>query len=203
MKKLSYLQCFCSIFCCYSISAYCQINSDSALLENSLHYSVKQNKGIFGLSKPVFGNYTTLNVSKVDSPVIKKKTKDSSSFETEFSSEGSDFDEIKVMTIEKKKFYKLLLNTTQDTVAAIFAIASVSQQKKQTFLGKMLSKNDEDKDVELDYNRNVPGIIKTGNDSIPWIFFIENFLDFAFVSLIKSNILRLEFMFGLFNYPFN
>ena len=39
----------------------------------------------------------------------------------------------------------------------------------------MISKNDEDKDVELDYNRNVQGIIKTGNDSVGWIFFIENF----------------------------
>ena len=164
----------CIIFCCCNISAYCQ-KTDSILLTNSLHYTVKLNKGIFGLSKPAFGNYATLNVSKVDSPVIKKKTKDSSYSGVEFSGEGTDFDLSKFMTIEKKKFYKLLLNTTEDTVTAIFAIASVSHEKKQTFLGKVLSKNDEDKNVELDYNRNVPGIIKTGNDSAAWIFFIENF----------------------------
>lgn len=175
MRKLKWLQCICGIiFCCCSISTYCQ-NPDSILLANSLHYSVKQNKGIFGLSKPVFGNYATFSVSKVDSPVIKKKTKDSSSFDTEFSGEGSDFDESKFMTIEKKKFYKLLLNTTEDTVTAIFAIASVSHEKKQTFLGKVLSKNDEGKDAELDYNRNIPGIIQTENIASSWNFFIENF----------------------------
>lgn len=176
MKKLTFLRLTsCIIFCCYSISTYCQVNPGSALLANSVHYTVKLNKGIFGLSKPVFENYTTLDVSRVDSPVIKKKTKDSSYSGLEFSGEGTDVDFSKFMTIEKKKFYKLLLNTTEDTVAAIFAIASVSHEKKQTFLGKMLSKNDEDKDEQLDYNRNVPGIIKTGKDSASWIFFIENF----------------------------
>ena len=91
------------LFCCYSISTYCQ-NPDSILLANSVNYSVKQNKGIFGLSKPVFGNYTTLNVSKVDSPVIKKKTKDSSYSGVEFSGEGTDFDQSNFMTVEKKNF---------------------------------------------------------------------------------------------------
>lgn len=175
MKKLNYLRFGgCILFWCYSISTCCQ-NQDAALLANSLHYIVKQNKGIFGLSKPVFGNYSTLDVSRVDSPVIKKKTKDSSYSGVEFSDEGTDVDFSKFMTIEKKKFYKLLLNTNEDTIIAIFAIASVSHEKKQTFLGKMLSKNDEDKDEELDYNRNVPGIIKTGNISPVWNFFIENF----------------------------
>jgi hypothetical protein len=164
----------CISFWCCSISAYCQ-NPDSILIANNTHYSVKQNKGIFGLSKPSFGNYATLNVSKVDSPMFKKKTKDSSYSGVEFSGEGSDVDFSKFITVEKKKFYKLLLNATGDTAEAIFAIASVSHEKKQTFLGKMFSKNDEGKDVELDYNRNVPGIIKTGKDSAGWIFFIENF----------------------------
>jgi len=136
---------------------------------------VKQNKGIFGLSKPAFGNYTTLNVYGIDSPVIKKKTKDSSYNGVEFPGEGADIDASKFMTIEKKKFYKLLLNTNDDTVTAIFAIASVSHEKRQTFLGKMLGKNDGDKNVELDYNRNVPGIIKAGNTTPAWSFYLENF----------------------------
>ena len=68
--------------------------------------------------------------------MIKKKTKDSSYSGVEFSGEGTDFDQSKLMTVEKKKFYKLLLNTNEDTVTGIFAIASVSHEKKQTFLGK-------------------------------------------------------------------
>ena len=176
MKKLSYLQSIsCIIFCCYSLSTYCQTNPDSALLANSVHFTVKQNKGIFGLSKPVFGNYSTMDVSKVDSPVIINKTKDSSYSGMEFSGQGADVDFSKFMTIEKKKSYKLLLNTTEDTVTAIFDIASISHEKKQTFLGMILSKNNEGKDLVLDYNRDVPGIIKTGNASTEWSFFIDNF----------------------------
>ena len=140
-----------------------------------MHYTVKQNKGIFGLSKPVFGNYSTLDVSRVDSAVFKKKTKDSSYSGVEFSGEGTDVDMSKFVTVEKKKFYKLSLSTSEDTATAIFAIASVSHEKKQTLLGKMLSKNDEDKDAVLDYNRDVPGIISTGNVAPRWSFFVENF----------------------------
>jgi len=155
---------------------FCQTNKDSLIISNSERLSVKLNKGLFGLSKPAFGAYTTLGVSKIDSSVIKKKTKDSSYIGAEISSEGTDFDQSKFMTIEKTKFYKLSLGTISDTVEAVFAIASVSHEKRQTFLGKMLSKNDEGKDEVIDENRDVPGIIKASNDSIVWKFFIDDFV---------------------------
>ena len=145
------------------------------MIAHSEKWTVKQHKGLFGLAKPEFGLYNTLNVVKIDSPVVKKKTKDSSYAGAEISSSGTDVDLGKFLTIEKTKFYKLSLGTASNTVEAVFAIASVSHEKRQSFLGKMLSKNDEDKNAVLDYNRDVPGIIKPGNDSTTWIFFIENF----------------------------
>ncbi|QEC68241.1 hypothetical protein FRZ67_13385 [Panacibacter ginsenosidivorans] len=166
---------FATFFCCY-LTAFSQANDDSLIIANSERLSVKLNKGLFGLSKPAFGNYATLNVSKLDSAVIKKKTKDSSYIGAEISSEGTDFDQSKFMTIEKTKFYKLSLGTASGAAEAVFAIASVSHEKRQTFLGKMMSKNDEDKDEILDENRDVPGIIREGIDSIVWKFFIDDFV---------------------------
>jgi len=145
------------------------------MLAISNKWQVKLNKGLFGLSKPDFGTYTTLGVVKLDSAVIKKKTKDSAYAGAEFSGEGTDFDFSKYMTITKKKYYRLLLGSASDTTKAIFAIASVSHEKKKTFLGTILSKNGESTNDVMDYNRDVPGIIKISNDSTVWIFFIENF----------------------------
>jgi hypothetical protein len=154
---------------------FCQVNEDSAMLTHSETWRVKLNKGLFGLSKPDFGPYTTLEVIKLDSAVTKKKTKDSSYSDFGISGEGSAIDLSKFMTIEKKKFYKLKLIGTSDTIESIFAIASVSHEKKKTFLGTILSKNGESTNDVLDYNRNVQGIIKVSNDLASYIFCIENF----------------------------
>jgi len=149
-------------------------NKDSLLLVHSEKWEVKQNKGLFGLSKPAFGSYITLEVTKIDSPVVKKKTKDSSYSDIGFSGEGTQFDLGKFMTIEKKKFYRFKLSDSSDITECVFAIASVSHEKKKSFLGTILSKNGEGTGATvLDYNRNVPGIITT--DSLLWQFFIENF----------------------------
>lgn len=49
MKELNYLKRIsCIMFCCCGVLTYCQ-NQDAALLTNSVHYIVQQNKGIFGL----------------------------------------------------------------------------------------------------------------------------------------------------------
>lgn len=152
-----------------------QSNPDSILLANSQPLKVKLNKGLFGLAKPVFGTYSTIEINKLDSQVIRKKTKDSSVISADISSDGSDLDQSKYMTIEKTKFYKLSLSTGSGACDAVFAIASVSHEKRQTFLGKVLSKQDEGKDEVLDENRNVPGIINTNHDSSAWSFLIEGF----------------------------
>lgn len=127
--------------CCHT--SFGQANQDSALISHSYKWGVKKNKGLFGLSKPDFGPYNTVGVGKFDSAVIKKKTRDSTYTGAEISGSGTDFDQSKFMTIEKTKFYKLSLATPTDKVDAVFAIASVSNEKRQTFVGKMMSKSDE------------------------------------------------------------
>ena len=67
------------------------------------------------------------------------------------------------------------LATQMDTAKAVFTIASVSKEKRQTSLGKMLSKNDEGKDAVLSYNRDVAGVITTGVDEKLWTFVIHNY----------------------------
>jgi len=151
------------------------VNEDSVLLANSEKWKVQQHKGLLGLSKPDFGSFTTIGVGRFDSTVTKKKTKDGKNIDVEISSEGTDIDQSKFLTIEKTKFYKLQLAANADTIEAVFSISSVSREKRQTFLGKVLSKNDEGKDVVLNYNRDVSGIIKAGTDSSHWKFFIDNF----------------------------
>ena len=163
------------ILCSFCLTGFCQVNEDSVMVANSEKWKVQQNKGLFGLSKPAFGNFTTLDVVKIDSPVIKKKTKDSSALGYEISGAGVDMDQSKFLTIKKTKSYKLRLATDTDTTEAVFAISSVSKEKRQTMLGKMLSRNDEGKDMLLSYDRNVAGIIVTGINSMQWEFFIGNF----------------------------
>lgn len=97
----------------FSKSIFCQVNEDSVLLANSEKWNVKQNKGLFGLSKPAFGPYITLNVKKIDSPLTKKKTKDSSYTGAEISSTDADMDQSRFLTIEKTKFTNCSLRLIQ------------------------------------------------------------------------------------------
>ena len=83
------------------------------------------------------------------------------------SSEGWDWDISKFETVEKKKFYRMLVTKDADTAELLFSIYSVAVEKNQTFLGKMLSKNDEGKNATLSYKKNIAGIIVTRFDSFP------------------------------------
>lgn len=184
----------------FSSIIFSQVNEDSILLVKSEEWNVRQKKGLFGLSKPAFGNYITNEVYKIDSPIIRKRWKDSASFDMQFSSSGSDIDNSKYVTIQKTKWYKLLLATDSSTTNAVFSIASISQEKKQTFLGKMLSKNDEGKNETLSFTRDVPGFIFEGDSSAAWKFFIGNFTNgsgqnagpFAMAASISSGYLKRE-----------
>ncbi|MEP7254025.1 MAG: hypothetical protein ABI683_16640 [Ginsengibacter sp.] len=159
----------------FSKISFSQVNEDSMMRANSEEWKVLPKKGLFGLSKPIFGNYITKEVSRLDSPIIRKRSRDSSSFDLEISGSGNDIDNSKYVTIQKTKWYKLLLVTDSTITNAVFSIASISKEKRQTFLGKMLSKNDEGKNETLSYMRDVPGFIFTGDSSVPWEFLINNF----------------------------
>ncbi|MEP6845593.1 MAG: hypothetical protein ABI861_06305, partial [Panacibacter sp.] len=78
MKRTSFLVSTCMLIqCAVGLPSLAQQNEDAVLQAKSERWVVKQNKGLFGLSKPDFGPYHTLEVVKLDSAVIKKKTKDS------------------------------------------------------------------------------------------------------------------------------
>ena len=160
----------------FGLSGICQ-NPDSILLANSESWKVQQHKGLFGLAKPEFGPYITVSVSRFDSAFSKKKTKGDGSIEisSEETGAGIDFDHSKSLKVEKTKAYRLSLASNEDTIRSVFLISSISNERKQTFLGKLLSKNDEGKHVVLSYNRDVLGMISLGQNVSQWKFFLDNF----------------------------
>lgn len=147
---------------------------DSALNANSEKWKVKEHRRIGGIAKPEFGNYATLVSEKMDSPVIKKKRKDSLGTEVSFSDDGWDISKYK--TFEKKKFYRMVLGRESDTFEMQFSIHTISSEKRQTVLGRMLSKNDEGKDAILKYQKNIEGFIFAGNGSTYSHFFMDDYV---------------------------
>lgn len=110
MEKTFFIPCIITtILFSFCLKAYSQINEDSVMLSKSEQWKIEQKKGLFGLSKPSFGIFTTLNVSKIDSGFYKKKIKDSASFDMEIGGGENDMDHSKYMTVQKTKWYKLLL----------------------------------------------------------------------------------------------
>src|SRR6185503_44280 len=91
-------------------------------------------------------------------------------------SSDNGLDISKYMTVEKKKFYRMVIGSSQDTTEIQFYIHSVSAERKQTVLGKMLSKNEEGTGATLNYQKNIEGIIITGIESIRAHFFIEDYV---------------------------
>lgn len=164
----------CSVF---AIFAQCQdsksISSDSSL-QQCEKWRIKQNKNLFGLAKPRFGPYTTLNIEKTNDPVLKKTTEGPAVLEESIGSSDRDFNMSRVQKVEKTISYKLQIAGQRDTINVFFSIHSVSTEKNQTLVGKMLSKNDRDEGELLNYYRDLKGLIATGPDSAGWRFFIDH-----------------------------
>ncbi|ULQ57783.1 hypothetical protein KJS94_06175 [Flavihumibacter rivuli] len=146
---------------------------DSTLEANSEKWKVKMHKG-FGLGKPSFGPYVTLDVEKTDSPVFRKRTKEGSYRGAIISSESWDWDFSKYEATETKKAYRMMVAAESDTTELLFSLYSVSHDKQLTFFGEMMSKDDEGKNLTLGYKKTASGIIAIGTDSISWRFLIED-----------------------------
>ncbi|HEY7161773.1 MAG TPA: hypothetical protein VH815_10965, partial [Acidobacteriota bacterium] len=132
-------------------------------------------RGMFGMAKPEFGPFSTIDLNKVDSPVLRKKTKEGSYTEASYDlGQGWDWDFSKYETVEKRKAYNMLVASESDTAELLFSIYRISHEKNLTFFGELMSKDDDGKNVMLGYKTNISGIISTGNDSLPWRFFIED-----------------------------
>jgi len=169
MKRKLYLVFFCvSYFCC---SAQIQ---DTALLAHSDKWKVKLHRGMFGLAKPEFGPYSTLDLQKLDSPVLHKRTKEGSYTGASFSSDGWDWDISKYQTVEKRKAYSTLITAGTDTAELLFSIYRISNEKNLTFIGELMSKNEEGKNQVLGVKTYVSGIGTASYDTLAWRFFIED-----------------------------
>jgi hypothetical protein len=68
----------------------------------------------------------------------------------------------------------MLVTSESDTSELLFSIYRISQEKNLTFLGELMSKNDEGKNLTLGDKTNVSGIVVTNYDSLPWRFFLED-----------------------------
>lgn len=164
----------CLVFFCVGYF-YCSAQiQDTALLAHSNKWKVKLHRGMFGMTKPEFGPYSTLDLQKLDSPVLRKKTKEGSYTGASFSSDGWDWDFSKYQTFEKRKAYSTLITAGTDTAELLFSIYRISNEKNLTFLGELMSKNDDGKNQVLGVKTVVSGIGATSYDSLPWRFFIED-----------------------------
>ena len=161
-----------------SENSFCQKNKqnqvDSALEANSEKWKVKLHRGMSGLAKPEFGPYTAMDFKKLDSPVLHKRTKGGSYTEASYSSEGWDWDFSKYETVEKRKAYSMIVTGGSDTAELLFSIYRISNERKLSFFGELVSKNDEGKNQTLAYKTTVSGIGATSYDSLPWRFFVED-----------------------------
>jgi len=159
--------------------SFCQKNKqkpiDTVLEAHSERWKIKLHRGMFGMAKPEFGPFSTIDLNKVDSPVLRKKKKEGSSMEASYSSgEGWDWDFSKYQTVEKRKAYNMLVGWGSDTAELLFSIDQVSHEKNLTFFGELMSKDDEGKNRILGYKTNVSGVGITSSDSLPWRFFIQD-----------------------------
>lgn len=180
MKKALFI-----IYVCLSfIEGISQKNvlSDSILEANSEKWKIKENNKMFGgIHKPEFGPYIIPVAEKLDSPVIKRKTRGGAEFDLKLgydaemeTGRGADLDVNKKVTTEKTKYYHLQLVNGVDTTESLFSVLFISTEQRQTLLGKMLSNKDEGKDKLLSYSVDINGIILTNEETITWKFFYSS-----------------------------
>lgn len=172
MKKKFSIKLFYLLLPCIPLTKVaCQSIEDSIMIANSEKWNVNYKQGTFTLSQPGSEQTFTMNLIKLDSGKLKQKRKDSTYIE--FSgSEG--FDQSKYMTIKKSRLYKLQAGTDENSTEALFAVANKSNQKRQTFLSKVLSKNDEGKNEVLSDTTTISGSIKRNNAATAWTFSLDN-----------------------------
>jgi hypothetical protein len=114
---------------------------DSALEANSEKWKVKTHKG-FGMGKPEFGPYNTIDIKKLDSPVFRKTTKEGSYSGATISSASWDWDFSKYEMVEKKKAFRISVSNGTDTAEMLFSFYRVSHDKRLSFFVEVMIKYD-------------------------------------------------------------
>ncbi len=172
MKNKTSIYLFYLLLLCFPFTkGACQSIEDSIMIANSEKWNVDYKKGILTLTQTGSDQTFTMNLIKLDSGKIKQRKKEST--DIEFSGSGG-LDQSKYMTIKKSRLYKLQSGTNENSTEALFAIADVSKEKRETFLGKILSKNNEGKDEVISSTSNIYGTIKRNNSAIVWKFSLDN-----------------------------
>ncbi len=161
-----------SLFFC--ISCFCQINQDSLLIARGEHWIGKPNNVLFGLSKPEFGTFKTLEVTKIDTPTIKSKATQEG-FLTNHSIKGKSTIN-KIVNEVKTKYYQLLLGSVTDSITIFteFSIITHTQKEKQTFLGFLISGSNEGQNKTLNSYRDITGAISIPVDTLSWSYSLEH-----------------------------
>ena len=88
---------------------------------------------MFGMAKPEFGPYTTIDLTNSTLLFCAKRTKEGSYTGASFSSEGWDWDFSKYETVEKRKAYSMTITGGADTAELLFSIYRISNEKISPF----------------------------------------------------------------------
>jgi hypothetical protein len=145
------------------------------LKTDGLSWEVDRKSNLAGFGMPSFGPYTTLDAGKLDTAVIRSKTKKRvGETEVGISTDGLIFDQFKTVDFSQNTFCFLWLGSGQDTTKAAFSIGIRSRETSRTFLSDLLSKDDEfTPSGSSMYRRNINGVIRT--DSLSWEFVLQNY----------------------------
>jgi len=153
------------------------IDQDSVLKANGDEWTGKQNKGLFTYSLPEFGGYSTVEVAKIDSPVINKKSIAARNTGVEISGGKVSFEQTKTVDQQKTNWYRLTLAKGADTMQAQFVVSTFTRKEKKTLPGFIFSKEDTDDNRDYFYNRNMEGTIRSNTDSLQWSFSLNNYVN--------------------------
>lgn len=141
-------------------------------------WNVTEIKGRFGLSKPSFGPFTTTEVLKLDTPVLKKKERDAI----------ITFGNLNpIVTVQKQKFYQLQIVSGTDTANVLFSVLSNTKSEKPSFWKKIRGKDEPEDYRTISDTQEVKGIVKTAIDSMVWEFYISTHNNSAAPGYLKTN----------------
>lgn len=155
----------------FAWKAFSQSFEDSMMIANCEKWNIVYKNGMLTLSQPGYDQVFTMNLSKLDSGKLKQKRKNS--VYMEYSGSGG-LDGSKYMTITRNRVYKLQMGTDTNATAALFVVTNESNEKRQTFLGKVMSKNHEEENEVLSSESTVYGTIKRNNLATAWKFSLKN-----------------------------
>ena len=150
---------------------FSQSFEDSVMIANCEKWNIVYKKGMLTLSQPGYAQAFTMNLSKLDSGKLKQKRKNS--VYMEYSGSGG-LNGSKYMTITRNRVYKLQMGTDTNATAALFVVTNESNEKRQTFLGKLMSKNGEEENEVLSSESTIYGTIKRKNVATGWKFSLKN-----------------------------